>query len=251
MLNMKFKLGEALSDEHPYKWGVWLIAVLLGVNQFMIGSMIPKAAHSASPLRSLKALFGVQGAAAREILATKLNPDGRTTTVAKYTTITEVPAEPKGMDPIEAAKVVMIPTGTPFYAPQGISFDDPVGALAAWQPYERQIQLSAELQARWQNIVGRMTCDYCCGGPNRVTIITNCGCRHAQAYRSISKYLVQNYGDKYSDDEILGELQRWKGAWYPKGVIEDYLLATGRVELLGHQTHGGAGADGMHGFTTK
>lgn len=244
---MKLQFGEQLGDEQSHNVGVWVITVLLAVNQFLIGSMAPKA-HGASPFQSLKALFSTQSAGAREILSTKLNPDGKTTTIAKWPTITEVPAEPKGMIALEAAKIVMIPTGTPFYAPPGISFDDPVAALAAWQGYEQQIQLSPELQKRWDNIVGTTTCDYCCGGPGRVTMITNCGCRHAQAYRSIAKYLLQNYGDKYTDDEIHGELQRWKSAWYPKGVIEDYLLATGRGEVLGHQTHGGAGADGMHGF---
>lgn len=226
---------------------VWAITILLATNQFMIGSMVPKTAK-ASPLSGLRTLFSSQGTAAREIIATKINPDGHTTSVVKQPTITEVSAEPKGGDPVEAAKVVMIATGTPFYAPSGISFDDPVGALAAWQPFEDQIQLGGDLQARWEKIVSTMTCDYCCGGPTRVTAINRCGCRHAQAYRSIAKHLLQTVGDKYTDDEILGELQRWKGIWYPKGVIEDYLLATGRVDALGHQTHGGAGADGMHGI---
>lgn len=244
---MHFRIGEKLSEKHSYQAGIWIITILLATNQFMIGSMVPRA-HGVSPFKGLKELFSAQGASAREVLDTKLNPDGRTTTIAKWPTISEVPAEPKGMDPVEAAKVVMIPTGTPFYAPEGISFDDPVGALAAWQPYEDTVQLNGELQARWEKIIGQMTCDYCCGGPSNVTVITRCGCRHAKAYRSIAKHLIQNYGDKYTDDEILGELKRWKGVWYPKGVIEDYLLATGRVDVLGHQTHGGAGADGMHGM---
>lgn len=244
---MKFNFGEKLSEEHSYKGIVWVVAILLAVNQFLIGSLVPKTAR-AHPLRSLKTLFSAQDASAREIIATKINPDRRTTSVIKQPTITEVPAEPKGMDAVEAAKVVMIATGTPFYAPEGISFDDPVGALAAWQPFENQIQLSGDLQARWEKITGTMTCDYCCGGPMQVTVINRCGCRHAKAYRSIAKHILQGYGDKYTDEEILGELQRWKGIWYPKGVIEDYLLATGRVDVLGHQTHGGAGADGMHGI---
>lgn len=231
--------------EKPTRIVFWTITVILATNQFLIGTFIPKQASARSG--GLKALLGIRGASAKEIIATKINPDGRTTSVIKQPTITEVPAEPKGVDPVEAAKVVMIATGAPFYAPPGISFDDPVGALAAWQPFEDQIQLSGDLQARWDKITGTMTCDYCCGGPTRITVINHCGCRHAKAYRSIAKHLMQNYGDKYTDEEILGELQRWKGIWYPKGVIEDYLLATGRVDVLGHQTHGGAGADGMHG----
>ena len=248
---MRLQLGEQLSDEQTHNLGVWLITILLAANQFFIGSMVPKAHGSSNPLKSLKALFSTQGASAREVLDTKLNSDGKTTTIAKWPTITEVRAEPKGMDPIEAAKVVMLPTGTPFYAPPGISFDDPIGALEAWQPFETQIQLSAELQKRWENIVEQMTCDYCCGGPMNVTVVTRCGCRHAQAARSIAKYLLQNYGDKYSDDEIIGEMKLWKHIWYPKGVVEDYLLATGRGDVLGHQPHGGVGADGMHGFTSS
>jgi len=243
---MRFRFGEHIAEGQSYKVGVWLITILLAANQFLIGAMVPKA-QGQSALRSLKTLIGGQSAQAREIIATKINPDGRTTSVVKQPTITEVPAEPKGMDAVEAAKVVMIATGTPFYAPPGISFDDPVGALAAWQPFERQIQLPSDREQRFQKIISTMTCDYCCGGPTQVTAINRCGCRHAQAYRSIAKHLMQNYGDKYTDEEILGELQRWKGVWYPKGVIEDYLLATGRVNVLGHQTHGGAGAGGMHG----
>ncbi|MBI4135490.1 hypothetical protein HY477_02035 [Candidatus Uhrbacteria bacterium] len=244
---MKLQFGEQLGHEHSYKLGIWLVAILLAANQFLIGAMVPKA-QGQSPLRSLKALLGVQSASAREIIATKINPDGRTTSVVKQPTITEVPAEPKGLDAVEAAKVVMLATGTPFYAPPGISFDDPVSALAAWQPFERQIQLPPDREQRFQKIISTMTCDYCCGGPNQITTINRCGCRHAQAYRSIAKHLLQTVGDQYTDEEILGELQRWKGVWYPKGAIEDYLLATGRVDALGHQTHGGAGADGMHGI---
>ena len=229
------------------------VIVALAANQLLISQVatafgfVP-AWRGQSVGRLLGSLVGVQSASARSVVATKLNPDGRTTTIGTWPTITEVPAEPKGMDPAEAARVVMVPTGKPFYAPEGISFDDPVAALAGWQKYEESTQLSGELEARWQKIISTMTCDYCCGGPTRVTTINQCGCRHAKAYRSVAKYLVANYGDKYSDDEIIGELQRWKGAWYPRGVIEDYLLGTGRGDVIGHKTHGGAGADGMHGF---
>ena len=130
---MRLKLGVQLAHHQSYRFGIWVITIFLAVNQVMIGSLVPKA-QGRGALSSLQSLFGIQSAAAREIIATKINPDGRTTSVVKQPTITEVPAESKGMDTIEAAKVVMIATGTPFYAPDGISFDDPVGALAVWQP---------------------------------------------------------------------------------------------------------------------
>lgn len=233
---------------------IGIIIIGLLANYFVIHDVARAMGYKLTPLgvgavtTFIGELVSPQAKLAKEIISTKLNPDGRTTTVGKWPTITEVPAEPKGMDPVEAAKVVMLPKGTPFYAPEGISFDDAIGALNNWQRYEHEIQLSGDLEARYQKIVSTMTCDYCCGGPTRVTVINNCGCSHSAAYRSIAKYLVKNYGDKYSDDEIIGELQRWKGAWYPKGVVEDYLLATGRGDVLGHDTHGGAGRDGRHGF---
>lgn len=238
-----------LSPEIIQKIITYFVMVVLVVNHLAIG----QTARSMGVIKkgasiNIASFFKAAPAAAYTIYSTKVNPDGKTTTIAQWPTISEVPAEPHTGDTVADARAVMVPTGTPFYAPEGISFDDAVGALDAWGKYENSIQLSGELKTRWDKIVGTMTCDYCCGSPTRVTIINNCGCAHAKAFRSISKYLLQNYGDKYSDEQIIGELQRWKGAWYPRGVIEDYLLATGRGDVIGHKTHGGAGADGRHGF---
>ncbi|MBF8280333.1 MAG: hypothetical protein HW383_106 [Candidatus Magasanikbacteria bacterium] len=225
-----------------------VLIIVLTFNHFMIGQAALAMGLKTTGLSAIANLFKPSAAAAKQIISTKLNPDGRTTTLGSWPTITEVPAEPNTGDTVADARVVMVPTGVPFYAPEGISFDDGEGSLERWQSYESQITLDGALESRFEKIISTMTCDYCCGGPTRVTHINNCGCRHAQAWRSIAKYLLKNYGDKYSDEEILGELQRWKGVWYPKGVIEDYLLATGRGNVLGHANHGGAGSDGMHGF---
>ncbi len=247
--------NDAKDDRMPQSPMTWrstvtsLLIAVLALNHILIG-------QTAAAMGMLKpsgkgviaSLFGVKSASARTIIATKVNPDGRTTTLAEWPTISEVPANPNTGDAVADAKTVMVPAGVPFYAPEGISFDDPVGALAAWGRYEDSITLTGELESRYQKIISTMTCDYCCGSPSNVTIINNCGCNHAKAWRSIAKYLLQNYGDKYSDDEILGELKIWRGAWYPKGAVEDYLLATGKGDVIGHETHGGAGADGKHGF---
>ncbi len=235
--------------ERMKKGLVWAITILLAVNQFMIGAMVPSA--SGAKLGGLSALFGVHGAAAKEIIAPKLNPDGQTTSLIKQPTITEVPAEPKGMDPIEAAKAVMLATGKPFYAPDDISFDDPINAQNKWGVYERSIALDPDLEARYQKLINEMVCSYCCGGPARVTRNKQCGCAHAKAVRGFYRYMLQNYGSEYTDEQLLGESHRWYALWYPKGMVEDYLLATGRVDAMGHQNHGGAGADGMHGMTAQ
>lgn len=230
----------------------FLIAAFI-LNQLVIGQAAAAlGVHTGFGVKNVGKFFGsligIQSASAKSIISTKINPDKRTTTLATWPTITEVPAEPNTGDVVADARVVMLPSGTPFYAPEGISFDDAEGSLTAWGRYEDEILLDVELQARWEEITSTMTCDYCCGSPNSVTVINRCGCDHAKAFRSIAKYLLSNYGSEYSNEEIIGELHRWKGAWYPKGVIEDYLLATGRGDVLGHSTHGGAGGDGRHGF---
>ena len=244
---LSYSPSAALRGDRMKRGLVWAITILLAVNQFMIGSMVPKAS-GAKRASGLRALFGAQGAQAREIIAPQLNPDGRTTSLVKQPTISEIPAEPKGLDPVEAAKAVMIPTGVPAYAPPGVSFDDPISAQQIWGSFENSIQLPSDLEQRYQTIISTFSCNYCCGGPNRVTTINRCGCRHAKAWRGMAKYLLQNYGVQYSDEAIKGEMYRWTGIWYPKGVVEDYLLATGRGEVLGHEPHGGAGSDGMHGL---
>lgn len=182
------------------------------------------------------------------IIAPKLNPDGKTTSLVEQPTITEVAANPNSGDALADAKVVMQATGKPFYAPDDISFDDPINAQKKWGAFEKSISLSGDLEARYQKLISMMVCSYCCGSPTSVTTINRCGCAHAKAVRGMFKYMLQNYGSEYSDDQLLGEAHRWYAIWYPKGMLEDYLLATGKSDALPHQTHGGAGTDGRHGL---
>ena len=143
----------------------------------------------------------------------------------------------------------VIAAGKPFYAPDDISFDDPINAQKKWGVYENSITLSEDLNARYEKMIGTMmVCSYCCGSPTRVTLIKNCGCAHARAATGFYKYMLQTYGAQYSDEELVGESHRWYAIWYPKGMLEDYLLATGNEQALPHQTHGGAGAGGRHGL---
>ncbi len=227
---------------------VWIIIALLATNQFFIGAMIPK---SVSAVRGsvLKTLFGVKSASAMIIIAPKINPDGKTTSLVEQPTISEMPANPKTKDPVADAKVVMLGTGSPFYAPNGISFSEAVQAEEQWGVYEQSIQLTGALLTRYNTITDTLPCNYCCGEPMNVTHNRRCGCAHAKAARGFFKYMLQTYGAKYSDAQLLGEAFRWQAVWYPKGAVEDYLLATGNGSVIGHATHGGAGADGMHGLT--
>lgn len=223
-----------------------LLILLFIFNQFLITKV--SVATGASSLGIVGQLFGIKTAATTTVIAPKLNPDGKTTTLVEQPTITEVPANPNSGDAVADAKVVMNPAGKPFYAPDDISFDDPINAQNKWGAYEDSIKLTGALQSRYEGIISSFTCNYCCGGPTQVTTIDRCGCRHAKAWRGMFKYMLQTYGDKYSDEQLKGEAYRWTGIWYPKGVLEDYLLATGKGDVLGHETHGGAGSGGRHGL---
>ncbi len=224
------------------------ISFLVGLfltNQFLISRA---AAQTGLPTGQVAKLFGIKTASAKVIIAPKLNPDGKTTSLVEQPTITEVPANPNTGDALADAKVVMIATGKPFYAPDDISFDDPINAQKKWGAYENSIQLSSDLEARYQKLISTMTCSYCCGGPTSVTLNKQCGCAHARAVRGFYRYMLKTYGSQYSDEELIGESHRWYAIWYPKGMLEDYLLATGKSDALPHQTHGGAGVGGRHGL---
>lgn len=114
----------------------------------------------------------------------------------------------------------VVPRGTPWYGQEaGVSFDDPITAQNLWAK-GRAIQLSTDEQKRWERIVNSFTCDYCCGSPQNPTIITRCGCAHSQAAQGMAKWFVKNYGDKYSDEEIYGEMARWYALWYPGPTVK-------------------------------
>lgn len=213
-----------------------LLIVLLLLNQLMI-------------INVSTAMGMAKDSASKTIFAPKVNPDGKTTSLAEWPTITEVTANPNSGNALADAKVVMTATGKPFYAPEDISFDDPLNAQKKWGAFETSIKLSTEQAARYQKLISTMmTCSYCCGGPNNVTMNKNCGCAHAKAVRGFYRYMIQNYGNRYSDEELVGESHRWYALWYPKGMLEDYLLATGNEDALPHESHGGAGPEGRHGL---
>ena len=244
---LSFAATDQRQNETAARWLVWFIIVVFGINQALIGSMSPKIVM-ASPLASVKSLLGITTASAQTIIAPKINPDGKTTSLVEQPTISQVPANPKSGDDLADAKKVMLGTGTPAYAPDGAAFSDPVAAQNKWGAYE-SLELTGDALSRYNDLTNALPCSYCCGSPANITRNRNCGCAHAKAARGFFKYMIQTYGSQYTTEQLLGEAFRWQAIWYPKGAVEDYLLATGKVSVIGHQTHGGAGADGMHGLT--
>ncbi len=143
-------------------------------------------------------------------------------------TISELQMTPSTGDLTQDLKNNVVPRGTPFYGEQaGVSFDDPIAAQKKWKTYINGIQLDAPSQERWKRIVNSFTCDYCCGSPQQPTIITRCGCAHSYAAQGMAKWFLKNYGDKYSDEEIYGEMARWYAVWYPGPTIKRIIKEAG------------------------
>ncbi len=245
----RFRPLDQRANDRLAKGIVWFLILALTTNQYLMGSLMPKQAGARTS--GLSALFKAKSAAAATIIGPKLNPDGKTSSLVEQPTISPVPANSRSGDDLADAKVVMLGTGQPEYAPDGASFDDPVKAQNVWGAFEGSIQLTGSDLERYDRLIDFFLCSYCCGGPANVTRNKNCGCAHAQAARGYFKYMIQKFGQQYTDEQLLGEGFRWQAVWYPRGAVSDYLLAIGKSAALPHEPHGGAGADGLHGLGGK
>jgi len=219
---------------------IWLIAiaaVLILFNQiqlFQLGNMIGVPVFGGIGGSKLSFSGGEGKTLAPVLLAAGESPvlSGYGTKVKELPTISKSPAKKETGDAAQDALNFLVPTGVPEYGQEvGITFDDPIGAQKTWAAYDKSIQLTPEQQKRWDKIVGSFTCDYCCGSPQRPTIITHCGCAHARAWRGMAKWFIVNMGDTVTDEQIMGELSKWKALWYPgptvKRVVQEQSLASG------------------------
>src|SRR3989344_3942564 len=135
-------------------------------------------------------------------------------------------------NPSQDAIAIVIPRGTPFYGQAlGVSFDDPIKSLeiiAQLDPTygKNRVQLTTEEKARYISILTTpsMGCQYCCGADTAVTkdVRPTCGCKHSLAMRGFTVYLIKNYPE-LSDQEIMREVAKWKGLFFPKQMVAKYI----------------------------
>ena len=237
---------------------VAVISVLVLFSQFQIMQVSASISGASSPvgsfMKSLSTPLKMGSGKSGIIIGPQLNADGRTTKLVEWQTISESPAPKSTGNPTSDAIAAVVPTGTPSYAQEGpgaekikgASFDEPIASQKIWASLlgssrfgtANAIQLTPEEQQRWKKLTGVFTCDFCCGGPNSVTTINQCGCAHSFAWQGMAKFFIKYY-PQYTDEQILGEMTKWKAIWYPKGMIQDYLVYTGQqpASIL---THGGS-----------
>ncbi len=133
----------------------------------------------------------------------------------------------------------LIPTGTPQdYGPElGVSFDDPVASLSVIAKLHRAVPtntLTAEQKERYVSVASHISCEFCCSAPAVVRPDGSdaCGCSHALAIMGLTKYLVTEHGDTWTDDQIYWEVTRWKSLFFPKNMVEKGVaLANAGLEL--------------------
>ncbi len=108
-----------------------------------------------------------------------------------------------------------------------VNFDDVQNSMNIMKQFDlgygnNKPSLSAEEKNRYTAINLRISCEYCCGAA--AIVFENgepsCGCAHSQAMRGLAAYLIKNHGSQYTDDQILRELARWKGRYFPKQMVQ-------------------------------
>jgi hypothetical protein len=87
---------------------------------------------------------------------------------------------------------------------------------------EKKITLTGDNLKRYTDVGVKISCEYCCGAKSIINSGGGpaCGCAHSIAMRGLLAYLIQNHGEKYTNDELLRELARWKGIYFPKQMIK-------------------------------
>lgn len=109
----------------------------------------------------------------------------------------------------------------------GVSFDqvqESINIMKIYDPTygQQKITLTGDDLKRFIDVGLRISCEYCCSAKSIVFQDGRaaCGCAHSQAMRGLSAYLIKNHGNEYSNDEILRELARWKGMFFPKQMMQ-------------------------------
>ena len=132
-------------------------------------------------------------------------------------------------DLAQDAVVLAIAKGEPkIYGTElSVSFDRVQNSMDIMKQFDptygnKKIVLAGEELKRYVDVGLRIACEYCCGAKALVSKDGEaaCGCAHSQAMRGLAAYLIKNHSQEYSNDQILRELARWKGSYFPKQMIK-------------------------------
>lgn len=127
-------------------------------------------------------------------------------------------------------KAEVIPSGVPDVYGQEleVSFDkvqESMDKMRVFGPTygtdDKKIELEGKDLERYIKITKQTSCQYCCGVDALVKDDGEaaCGCAHSIVMRGLAAYLIKNHSDKFSDSQILAELNQWKKTFFPKQTL--------------------------------
>jgi hypothetical protein len=131
-------------------------------------------------------------------------------------------------------KESFIPSGMPeIYGKElSVSYDDVTAldrissdnTIRRLGDIDRSVDLEGAELDRYIEILYNMhdgiSCEYCCGVRSIIFISGQpaCGCAHSYAMRGLTKYLITEHGDEFTDEEILEEIGKWKTLFFPTQI---------------------------------
>ncbi len=114
----------------------------------------------------------------------------------------------------------------------GVSFDNVQASINLLREFDltygqRKISLAGADLERYIRTGSETACKYCCTAQTLVNKdgTAACGCDHSKAMRGLAAYLIANRSQEFSDEELLGELNRWRAVFFPKQTLIEALQA--------------------------
>lgn len=124
---------------------------------------------------------------------------------------------------------VVLAHGMPagYGAELNVFFDKVSESMEAMLKYDQseygngEIKLAGDKLKRYIDIGKKIACEFCCTAKTLVFDDGKaaCGCKHSQAMRGLAAYLIEKHGGEYSDEQILRELAKWKGVYFPAAMV--------------------------------
>ncbi|MEK6978997.1 MAG: hypothetical protein AABW86_02150 [Candidatus Micrarchaeota archaeon] len=201
------KIEETTQPQIPIHFYVMLglLVVVLAFNQFQIMGLSSQIAA----LGSVAASTGGSASGGSSSSGSSSSGTGSSAELSAEQVWEKI--KPSGVPPVYGKEL-------------GVNYDDTVGALGKLAALDDSItysSLNEKAKTRYLKIGFAIACEYCCGAKS--LIFSNgekaCGCQHSYAMRGIAKYILKNYPEEFTDDQIVEELAKWKMTYFPKQHI--------------------------------
>ena len=124
--------------------------------------------------------------------------------------------------------------------------------IAVMSNFDKEIILQGNELERYIDILSEISCEYCCGAQSvivrrdevakmnsqiaaaiksgqlteedaaqyrKTAGDSACGCAHSYAMRGLTKYLLTQHGEEFTNEEVLEEVAKWKTLYFPGQMV--------------------------------